>query len=565
MAFNRISYLFILVLLLWNCSVISQNKIVSKKETEKELKEAIRLMRKGSYDKSLVKCRTILRNAIALKDNDIIASTYNTIGGNFDLFSNPEKAFFYYKKGLIYADRTNNLKLKNLLHNNLGNIYCFDKKEYQKGIEHYKQSLEYSEQIKDSARLVLTNLNVAWAYFDINEFDKGLPYLQFTNLHHEKHGSDLTIVALKMLNGIYYGVKKEHSKAESNFNEAIQLGNAGDEKFDLALTHQEYAKYLNSVQKHKEAFDHLATYNTITDELNAEDKLNKAKNEGLNLEIEEYKREVEKIESEFKTQQDVLNQEKVMTRRKLIAIITLFLISIVLFYFYLQNSRLIQKNRLSGLRNKIQQNIINATISGQETERKKIASFLHDNISALLSSAGLHLSVIKKNNSNSNEDEITKTIHLLEEAHNKVRDLSHELIPALLVRFGLLFALEDLCEKNSNSTLQFQFECNINNSERYTEDFEIKVYFIISELINNIVKHSKATTAKIIIKENANYFKIQVVDNGIGFDTNQFQIIEGFGLNQIRARINVMRGNLNIDSKIEKGTTIKIDIPNSKA
>ena len=112
------------------------------------------------------------------------------------------------------------------MHNNLGNIYCFDKKEYQKGIEHYKQSLEYSEQIKDSARLVLTNLNVAWAYFDINEFDKGLPHLQFTNLHHEKHGSDLTIVALKMLNGIYYGVKKEHSKAESNFNEAIQLGNS---------------------------------------------------------------------------------------------------------------------------------------------------------------------------------------------------------------------------------------------------------------------------------------------------------------------------------------------------
>lgn len=565
MAFNRISSYFILVLLLWKCSVLSQNKIVSKKETEKELKEAIRLMRKGSYDKSLVKCRTILRNAITLKDNDIIASTYNTIGGNFDLFSNPEKAFFYYQKGLIYADRTNNLKLKNLLHNNLGNIYCFDKKEYQKGIEHYKQSLEYSKQIKDSARLVLTNLNVAWAYFDINEFDKGLPYLQFTNLHHEKYGSELTIVALKMLNGIYYGVKKEHSKAESNFNEAIQFGNAGDEKFDLALTHQEYAKYLNSVQKHKEAFDHLATYNAINNELNAEDKLNKAKNEGLNLEIEEYKREVEKIESEFKTQQDVLNQEKLMTRRKLIAIITLFLISIVLFYFYLQNSRLIQKNRLSGLRNKIQQNIINATISGQETERKKIASFLHDNISALLSSAGLHLSVIKKNNSNSNEDEITKTIHLLEEAHDKVRDLSHELIPALLVRFGLLFALEDLCEKNSNSILQFQFECNINNSQRYTEDFEIKVYFIISELINNIVKHSKATTAKIVIKENSNYFKIQVIDNGIGFDTNQFQIIEGFGLNQIRARINVMRGNLNIDSKIEKGTTIKIDIPNSKA
>jgi signal transduction histidine kinase len=543
--------------------VFSQEKTPSKEDIAKELKSAIRLMREGSYDKSLIKCRRVLHNAIFIKDNNLIASTYNTIGGNFDLFSNPEKSFFYYKKGLIYADKTNNSKLKNLLHNNLGNIYCFDKKDYLKGIAHYKKSLVYSTKAHDSSQLVLTNLNIAWAFFDIKKFDQGFPYLQFVNVYHQKYGGDLTEVALNMLNALYYGNKKEHLKANYFFEKAITLGNAGNEKFDLALTHQEYANYLKSIGQYKDAYENLSLYTTITNQINDEEKLNKAKTEGLNLEIEEYKREVEKIEAEYKTQQQVLAQEKTMAQRKLIAVISIFLISIVLFYFYIQNSRLIQKNRLNGLRNKIQQNIINANLSGQEIERKKIASFLHDNISALLSSAGLHLSVFSaKNEKTSNE--ITKTISLLGEAHDKVRDLSHELIPALLVRFGLFYALEDLCEKNSNSIISFEYESDIDNQKRYPEDFEIKIYFIISELLNNVMKHSCATIGKVALQENRTILKIQVFDNGKGFDTNQFQILEGFGINQIRARINAMKGNLIIDSKLDMGTIIIIDVPISK-
>lgn len=541
----------------------SQEKTPSKKEIATELKSAIHLMREGSYDKSLIKCRRILRNAILIKDNNLIASTYNTIGGNFDLFSNPEKSFFYYNKGLIYADKTNNSKLKNLLHNNLGNIYCFDKKDYPKGIAHYKKSLVYSAKAHDSSQLVLTNLNITWAFFDVKKFEQGFPYLKFVNTYHQKYGSDLTEVALNMLNALYYGNKKEHLKANYFFKKAILLGNAGNEKFDLALTHQEYANYLKSIGQYKEAYKNLSLYTTITDQINNEEKLNKAKTEGLNLEIEEYKREVEKIEAEYKTQQQVLAQEKTMARRKFIAVISIFLISMVLFYFYVQNSRLIQKNRLNGLRNKIQQNIINASLSGQEMERKKIASFLHDNISALLSSAGLHLSVFKAKSENSS-NEIEKTLVLLGEAHDKVRDLSHELIPALLVRFGLLYALADLCEKNSNSIITFEYESDIDNQKRFSEDFEIKIYFIISELLNNVIKHSYATIGRVSIKENGTILKIQVFDNGKGFDTNQFQILEGFGINQIRARINAMKGNLIIDSKIDMGTIITIDVPISK-
>jgi signal transduction histidine kinase len=249
-----------------------------------------------------------------------------------------------------------------------------------------------------------------------------------------------------------------------------------------------------------------------------------------------------------------------MERRKFIALISILFISIILFYFYIQNSRLIQKNRLNGLRNKLQQNIINATLTGQEMERKKIAYFLHDNISALLSTAGIHLSIINSKSDQKNE-ELTKTINILNEVHEKVRDLSHELIPALLVRFGLFYAVEDVCEKNSNSKLQVEYESSIKKEKRFTDEFEIKIFFIISELINNIIKHSNASIAKISIDLNQDQLQIKAFDNGKGFDTKQFNTAEGFGINQIKSRINGMKGKFIIDSKLDMGTIITIEVP----
>jgi signal transduction histidine kinase len=215
---------------------------------------------------------------------------------------------------------------------------------------------------------------------------------------------------------------------------------------------------------------------------------------------------------------------------------------------------------LNGLRYKIQQNIINATLTGQEMERKKIAYFLHDNISALLSTAGIHLSIINSKTDQKNE-ELTKTITILNEVHEKVRDLSHELIPALLVRFGLFYAVEDVCEKNSNSKLQVEYESSIEKEKRFTDEFEIKIFFIISELINNIIKHSNASIAKISIDLNQGQLQIKAFDNGKGFDTKQFNIAEGFGINQIKSRINGMKGKFIIDSKLDMGTIITIEVP----
>lgn len=556
----RINIVLFLLLLVSSTSFFAQEKTPTKKEITLLAKEANKYMKTGNFEKSLVKSRIALHYAIAVKDDNLIASIYNTIAANFDELTEFDKAFFYYKKGLFYAKRTNNSQLKNWLYNNLGNIYCFNKKQYEKGIVCYKKSLEYSQKTNDFAQIVFTKLNITWAYFDIGRFEEGYPYLEYINKYHQKYGDESTIVALNMLNGMYNSYKKNPKKANFFFQNAIKYGTEGNEKSDLSFSHLEYSKFLLKNKEFQKAYENLTLYNSITAELNYEEKLKKTNVAGINLEIDRYKREIDNIETKYKTNQNLLIEKQIKNRKISIVVISLLLLIIFLFYFLFQNTRLKQNNKLKDLQSKIQENIINASINGQELERKKIASFLHDNISALLSSAGLHLNVFTSQNQ-SPPQEILKTKAILEKAHDKVRDLSHELMPTLLARFGLFYALEDLCEKNSNSVIEFKYSSSVSTKTRYNEDFEMKIYFIISELLNNTTKHSQANSAKVTIQENNNLLQIHVYDNGKGFDPAHFHILEGFGLNQIQARINNLKGGISIDSKQHYGTSIYIIVP----
>lgn len=250
-----------------------------------------------------------------------------------------------------------------------------------------------------------------------------------------------------------------------------------------------------------------------------------------------------------------------LRNKKIVSLsIILTLIIFLLLYFLYQNNKLKQKIKRKDTKQKILLNIINSGIDSQEAERKKIASFLHDNINSLLSSAGLHLNTFTAQH-NIESNEIKKSKAILSEAHELLRDMSHDLVPSLLVRFGLIYALEDLCEKNSNSAIEFEFSSSIPTSKRYAEKFEMKIYFIVSELCSNITKHSNAEKAILSLAEKENQLILRIHDDGIGFKTQKLKDAEGFGLNRIRARIKKYKGSLSIVSKENKGTKIKIEIP----
>lgn len=560
MPYQRI-YCFLLVLLICSTNLLfPQTKSSELNKITTLTQQATKLMRAENYEKSLILSRHTLHQAIRLKDDNLAALSYNNIAANFDQLAEYEKALFYYKKAIIYANKTNNHHLKNRISNNLGNIYCFDKKEYAKGIHYYKKSLEYSMKIADSSEIAFTKLNITWAYFDIGKFNLGLPYLNFINKHYKKHEDKSIIVALNMLNGMYFSHLNNFKSATFYFEKAIELGKKGNEKSDLSFSHQEYSKFLFKIKNYKKAYENLNAYNQITDELNSEEKLKKLNIAGINLEIDEYKREIDDIKTKYKSDQQILLEKQSKNKLFSIVIISILLLIIVFSYFHFQNKQLKQTNKLKNIESKIQEKIINASINGQEMERKKIASFLHDNISALLSSAALHLTIFSTKNKN-DSIEITKTKAILIQTHYKIRDLSHQLLPSLLARFGLFYALNDLCEINSNSDIFFEYSSNVSTETRYNEEYEMKMYFIISELLNNIIKHSEASSAKLSLKEINSELHILLEDDGIGFEIKQYPTIEGFGLNQIKARINTMEGKFTVISKPKQGTTIKIIAP----
>ena len=233
------------------------------------------------------------------------------------------------------------------------------------------------------------------------------------------------------------------------------------------------------------------------------------------------------------------------------------MILVLIFY---KNYKLSQQNKLEQIQNNLQLKVINATIDAKEAERKTIAEILHDSVSALLSSVSLHLQASKAQLKNNVPVEINKAQEILGEASTKIRDLSHKLISSVLMKFGLAFAVHDLCEKYSNSEIEFISDDN--GIKRYHQRFEIKIYSIIEELINNILKHSKAKNASItLVERNSDTLIIQIIDDGVGFDVKKERKKDGLGLNHIDARIKMMHGVFNINAKVGEGTSIFISVP----
>jgi ligand-binding sensor domain-containing protein/signal transduction histidine kinase len=206
-------------------------------------------------------------------------------------------------------------------------------------------------------------------------------------------------------------------------------------------------------------------------------------------------------------------------------------------------------------------------VSSQETERKRIASELHDGL-------GQNLLVIKNrasmgaglSDSNSGAFEQFREIEsIVSETITEAQQIAYNLRPLHLDRFGLKSALEDMMEKVESAS-GIKFSSRIAPLDGlFSKEYEINLYRIIQETVNNIVKHSYASEALIVIDRSEDKVSITVKDDGKGFDDNPetsiFNRRAGLGIASIEERVRLLNGSLMIDSSPDKGTTIKITLP----
>ena len=233
------------------------------------------------------------------------------------------------------------------------------------------------------------------------------------------------------------------------------------------------------------------------------------------------------------------------------------------------NDKQIAENKLTEL-NKNLENIINAKtveleaekqksirslIEGKELESERISRDLHDGLCIELATTKHKLEYALKNNNN---DFIKEAITNISDVIETARNISHNLSPYFLKRFGLKQALINYFEKLEN-TPNIKFNLFFHGMDyRFEEIIEINLYRIIKELSINIIKHSFATEADLQLVYNNENINITFSDNGKGFRTKE--IGNGIGLNNIKTRVGLIKGTINIDSSPNSGTTVIINI-----
>lgn len=231
--------------------------------------------------------------------------------------------------------------------------------------------------------------------------------------------------------------------------------------------------------------------------------------------------------------------------------------------FLYNRYRLRQHNRYQQELNRQQNELFNAISLAQEQERKRIAQDIHDSLGSVLSAAKLKLAEVKEGKPELYDDEkFLSGINLIDEASAELRNISHNIMPATLSKLGLVPAIKNLTQRISSHKGLQVFFIAYDFEKRPDEQTEISIYRIVLELINNIVKHADATKATVQLIRHPDHINITVEDNGKGFDVSDTEDEKsGIGLSSIAARVDYLKGKMDIDSKKGKGTTVIIDIP----
>lgn len=202
---------------------------------------------------------------------------------------------------------------------------------------------------------------------------------------------------------------------------------------------------------------------------------------------------------------------------------------------------------------------MDAMLSGQEEERKRIAKDLHDGLGGILSTVKYSFESIQNEIDKLNAFRpYDKAIAMLDTACDEVRRISHDMMPVALSVGGLPDAVQDLGESLQRVHGIHTNVLVIGQVGRLEEQKELMLYRVAQELVTNIVKHANATRVIIQLSRHDSEMMLTVEDNGKGFDP--FTESSGLGLNSIRSRVDYLGGELDINSVLGEGTVVSIRV-----
>ncbi|MGE5432859.1 MAG: sensor histidine kinase [Syntrophomonadaceae bacterium] len=199
-----------------------------------------------------------------------------------------------------------------------------------------------------------------------------------------------------------------------------------------------------------------------------------------------------------------------------------------------------------------------------ELEKQNLAGQIYDEVNQNLSVVRLKLqNLTALRNNETNSEEYLKTIDLLENTINVLKNISFNLKPKILDEVGLAPAITSLCHEVSRKS-GIKGSVNVLQAD-INMDKKCATYLfrIIEEALSNVVRHSRATEFSVQLIDNEKYTRVFLSDNGIGFEPEKINRgqKQGLGLLNIKERTEALNGKLKIDSFLNKGTVIIVEVP----
>jgi len=502
---------------------------------------------------------------------------------------------FYLQSYPIYNQYKAYKPLSRIL-NNIAILYR-QKEAYDKAIQIYNESLTIRQNLKDTLGIATTFMNMGLLYSYTDQMEQAISQLEkAVAIFSQKNVQDEVANCNNVLGIIYYNLGcypeawgylksayhyyQEHPniwyqtsnaftlgsveltqlnypQAEQYFEESIQLSKAANRWGDKQAIFLKLSKVKHELGKDTEAYQALLTAYEHLDSLKEDRRLELTEENLARFEVLQKEKELalNQLELERRTRQ----------RDQLIAGFMLLLSLAIGLFFFLRQRILIGRQKTALQQQRIQQleqekklTALNAIIEGEEKERLRMASDLHDGLGGLLTAVKTHHTQFFK--APDQQKVYEKTSLLIDEACSEVRRISYNMAPRALTVAGLGGAIEDLCLAIKNQGIDCELEI-IGLQENQLQQQSVHIYRIVQELCNNSLKHADSETLFVQLFQKDGFLSILVEDEGKGFDYRQALEHKGLGLSSVESRVKALNGTIHWYSEPDEGTSVSVRIP----
>lgn len=505
-------------------------------------------LQEGETTKALDQFMTAYKLAAMAHDPELQAHVNASFGVVYQQQNQLDSALAYYLKSYAYFEKSNN-DYTMAGSQNIGNI-LLSRGAYAEGQSYLNRALEIAKQRGDLQAEMIILGNIANGYEREGKLDLAERYARELIKDAEQTGFALQVMYGKTLLSTIKIDQQHYDEAIGSAREALFM--AEQEKASSFVV----ANYEMLVLCYERKGDYRQAYGYKDRLVRLKDSLSAAANKSY---IEEIKQRynLQQKNQELQLKSELIEQIKTSDRQKTVIIASLLILGLsglVSVFLFLQRRKIREELARKNLSIENQNKNLEAFIKGQEEERKRVASDLHDGLAQHL--VMLKMGIQGLPLADDQQHHLGQEIDTMIE---ETRKISHNMMPGVLVDLGLLKALKSLVKDLNSHHPQLHVSLETNpDFKALAPDTEIQLYRIVQELLNNILKHSGASTCSISIYSTAEELRIQVSDNGKGFDTKSPG--SGIGLQNIASRVASLRGSLQVNSVPGQGTSTNIHI-----